>query len=81
MTQEQNKLRWFWKPSVIILALLSVGPLALPLVWTHPQFSLRKKTIWTLLTLAVTLAAVFAALKMMESLEAIVKQYRDLGIL
>jgi len=30
---------WYFRKSVIIIALLSVGPLALPLIWWRPQTS------------------------------------------
>ncbi len=33
----ENKLQWYFKKPFIILAVLSVGPLALPLIWLHPQ--------------------------------------------
>ena len=42
-----DKLPWYFKTSVIVFSLLSVGPFALPLVWFHPKLSLNKKIILT----------------------------------
>ena len=33
----QEKLPWYFRTSFIIFAVLSVGPLALPLIWWRPQ--------------------------------------------
>ena len=45
---------WYFGTTLIVLALASVGPLALPLVWIHPKLKLLWKITITLLVLAVT---------------------------
>jgi predicted nucleic acid-binding Zn ribbon protein len=35
----EEKIKWYFKTSFIILALCSVGPLALPLIWWRPHTS------------------------------------------
>jgi hypothetical protein len=52
-----NNLPWYFRTSVIVIALLSVGPLALPLVWWHPKLTVAWKAGITLATLALTWAA------------------------
>ncbi len=37
-----NKLPWYFRTFVIVLALGSVGPLALPMIWWHPKL----KPLW-----------------------------------
>lgn len=37
--------KWYFKTSVFVIALLCVGPLALPLLWFNPRFSARMKVI------------------------------------
>jgi len=54
------KLPWYFRTSVLVIALLSVGPLALPLVWFHPRYSRKRKIVLTLVVIALTL--VFGAL-------------------
>jgi len=39
---------WYFRKSVIIIAVCSVGPLALPLIWWHPQMTLAWKIGLTL---------------------------------
>jgi hypothetical protein len=50
-------LPWYFRASVLVIALLSVGPLALPLVWWHPKLTAMWKVAITLGTLALTWAA------------------------
>ena len=35
----EEKLPWYFKTTFIVIALASVGPLALPLIWLRPQLS------------------------------------------
>jgi uncharacterized membrane protein YvbJ len=37
--------QWYLRTSVLVIAFLFVGPLALPLVWINPRFSLKVKII------------------------------------
>lgn len=64
-----------WSPWTLVLALMTFGPLALPLVWRNPHLSTRTKTVLTIgllgLTIALTYAlgsAVSGYLKLMEGL-------------
>lgn len=52
-----NRLPWYFRSSVIVIAVLSVGPLALPLVWWHPKMAVAWKIGITLGTLALTWGA------------------------
>ncbi len=47
-------MKWYFKTSVVVIALLSVGPLALPLVWFHPQYSRFVKILTTVITVVLT---------------------------
>jgi hypothetical protein len=40
---EEEKIPWYFGISFIIIAVLSVGPLALPLIWWRPRTSLAWK--------------------------------------
>lgn len=48
------KEKWYRKTFLIILAFLSVGPLALPLVLFHPRYALWIKITVTILTVILT---------------------------
>ncbi len=41
------KTKWYYSTTVIVIALLSLGPLALPLVWFHPRYRLVTKLVIT----------------------------------
>jgi hypothetical protein len=40
----EKKIPWYFRKSFIIIAVCSVGPLALPLIWLRPQTTLAWKT-------------------------------------
>jgi len=39
----KEKIQWYFRKSFIIIAICSVGPLALPLIWWRPQTTLAWK--------------------------------------
>lgn len=49
-----DKLPWYFRTSAIVLAVLCVGPLALPLIWWRPNTSPAWKIGWTIAVLALT---------------------------
>lgn len=49
-----TKMMWYFKTSVLVIALLSIGPLALPLLWFNPRFSNRNKIVITIIVLILT---------------------------
>jgi uncharacterized membrane protein YvbJ len=53
-TAEGKKVAWFFRPGSVIASLLIVGPIMLPLVWFHPQYSRTKKTLITIAVLLFT---------------------------
>jgi hypothetical protein len=58
-----TKVPWYFGAGAILLSLLTVGPLALPLVWAHPLL----KPIWKIAISAVVLVlSWFAFQKILE---------------
>ena len=45
MLEKRPQGKWYFKTPALIFALLSIGPLALPLLWFNPRFSNRSKII------------------------------------
>lgn len=43
-----SKPKWYYSTTVIVIALVSVGPFALPLVWFHPVYNRATKIILTI---------------------------------
>jgi hypothetical protein len=64
---------WYFSNVFVIIMLLSIGPLALPLIWFHPTLSMKWKISITSLTLAATyllyVLTVFAVKKLYEMFE------------
>jgi O-antigen/teichoic acid export membrane protein len=53
-TLKDDKLPWYFKTSFIVIALLCVGPFALPLIWWHPEIKLPLKAGITLVILILS---------------------------
>ncbi len=70
--------KWYHSNSVMVLALLTFGPLALPLVWANPRCSLMLKLIITVAIVVLTVALLYAMVGMYNML---IDQIRTLGSL
>ena len=76
-TPPQVKTPWYAKTSILVLAFLTVGPFALPLVWFNPAFSQRKKIILTVIVLVLTY--IFSAI-FFRAVSSILSYYKQAGI-
>lgn len=38
-------VKWYYRNSILVIAILMVGPLALPLLWFNPNYSKTKKIV------------------------------------
>ena len=48
------KTKWYFKTSALVVALLCVGPLALPLLWFNPRFSRKSKIVWSVVIIVLS---------------------------
>ena len=71
----RRPLKWYFSPFFLVTMFLCVGPLALPLLWMHPQVSKRNKVIFSLIVIALSamLGAVAA-----ESIKNLIAYYNML---
>jgi hypothetical protein len=70
---EKEKLPWYFRTSIIIIAVLSVGPLALPLIWWRPQTT----RAWKIgLTIAILVVSWLLFQATMESIHTIKEYYK-----
>ncbi len=68
-----EKTPWYFKKSTIIIALASVGPLALPLIWWRPKTSIT----WKIgLTIGILLLSWALYVSTMESIRTIQEYYK-----
>ena len=72
MSFVEEKLPWYFRTGFIVIALLSVGPLALPMIWWRPNTSPRMKIG---LTIGILVLSWVFYLMMMESMKAIQEYY------
>jgi predicted nucleic acid-binding Zn ribbon protein len=49
------KAKWYFSTSAVVIALLIVGPLALPLVWFNPRYKITTKVVVTVIVIALTI--------------------------
>ncbi|MDD2679956.1 MAG: hypothetical protein PHO03_04080 [Candidatus Omnitrophica bacterium] len=43
--ENKQQEKWYFRTTSLVVGFLLVGPFVLPLVWSHPRFSKRKKII------------------------------------
>jgi hypothetical protein len=70
-------IKWYHSTSTVVIALLGLGPLALPLVWVHPKYKLITKIIITIIVIAVT---IWFCWLMGHMYQNVIKQINALGI-
>lgn len=69
------KVKWYYRPVWIFVAILAVGPLAIPLVWLSPTMKRWHKI---LIIIAVLLITVWLVKAMMDIFREVMKQVADL---
>jgi len=74
LTGEQKK-KWYFRVTTLIIAFVSIGPLALPLVWFNPHLSRRAKIA---VTVIVSVATYFLVLVLIESIKVIYTYYHTI---
>lgn len=76
-TRLSPKKKWYHTNIAIIISLLTLGPLALPMVWVHPKYNLTTKLAITVGIVAVTMSLCYATVALYSYL---LDQIRLLGI-
>ena len=70
-------VKWYLKPLAVIIAILIVGPFALPLVWMSPVFKRWQKAIITILLILVTIWLVQVSAAIYRTLLSQMQSLRD----
>jgi len=71
--QVAEKGPWYFRKSFIVIAMLSLGPLALPLIWWRPKTALAWKIV---LTIGILVLSWFFYQATMKSIEIIKEFYK-----
>jgi len=75
MDDKKAPIKWYQRPSVVIIAILMAGPFALPLVWKSPAFTKGAKIAISVLIIALTIWLVKASV---DIYNVLMKQLQDL---
>ncbi len=73
--RKQSEIKWHMRPVVVIMAILFVGPLALPLVWLSPAF---KKSHKIVITIIITFLTVWIAVASARLCSILLQRTREL---
>lgn len=71
------KPKMYQSTGALILALLTVGPLAIPLIWTNPRYS---KMVKTLLTVGILGVTVWLGWAVYHTMTRTLEQVRAMGL-
>ena len=66
--------KWYFKTSAFVIALLCIGPLALPMLWFNPRYSRQSKVVVSVIVLAISY---YLGVLLVDSLKAIIEYYRQ----
>jgi len=69
--------KWYFATGTVVLALLCLGPMALPLVWMNPRYKISTKAIVTVIVLVVTVLSLYLVVHAYENL---INQLTELGM-
>jgi len=58
------KTKWYFATSAVVIALLCLGPLALPLVWLNPRYKIITRTVVTVIVIGFTVLLCYLAVSM-----------------
>ena len=76
--EEKEKLPWYFRNSTLWIAVLSFGPLALPLIWLHPKMTASKKLLWTVAVLVLSYWLYLASVEAFKKFEETYKELKTL---
>jgi hypothetical protein len=78
LKSDRVRTKWYFSTGTLVIALLSVGPLALPLVWFNPRYKPITKLVLTAVVISLSLLAYIAVRTLyLQSIE----QMKDLGLI
>ncbi len=63
-----ENVRWYFRLPTVVIAILLLGPFAIPLVWKNPAIS-KKLKIWiSILIIALTVWLIYASVNVIQLL-------------
>jgi hypothetical protein len=72
--QAAEREPWYFRKAFIVIAVLSVGPLALPLIWFRPRTALAWRIALTIAILAISWFSFQWTLHAIDAIKALYKE-------
>lgn len=60
--------KWYFATGTVVLALLCLGPMALPLVWINPRYKISTRALITVIVLVVTILCMYVVIYAYQNL-------------
>lgn len=73
------KIKWYIRPVAVIIAILLIGPFALPFLWTSPAFKRNHKIIITLLVFILSLWLIESLVRLYTVLLNEIQRIQDIS--
>jgi len=74
----KRRTKWYFSTPAVIIAILCLGPLALPLVWLNPRYKTATKILITVLVIAATVLFTYLLWLLLHKL---MEQLKTLGLI
>lgn len=74
---KNSPTKWYYATGTVVIALLCLGPLALPLVWSNPRYKPAAKAALTAAVLVVTALCIYLGMSVVQRLY---EQFEVLGM-
>lgn len=74
---QPSKSKWYYSTATLVMAVVCLGPLALPLVWRNPRFNVPIKLAITVCVIGLTIGLFYLTIHMYLG---VVDQIKALGI-
>jgi len=75
LLDKKQQVKWYFKTSILIVALLSFGPFALPLLWFNRRFTNKNKII---ISIIVIILSYYLGTALVTSARSVNKYYQQI---
>ena len=72
-----GKTKWYFTTSVLVIAILCLGPVALPLLWLNNRYTLTTKLVVTAIVVVFTIVLSYMTMRIYANL---MEQINELGL-
>jgi len=74
MLEKKPQIKWYFKTYTFVVALLCVGPLALPMLWFNPRFRRVSKILISIIVITISYFLFITTVSSIHSIKQYYKQ-------